>query len=167
MKTKGEKEQINIEPKNIEIKKSNIEIDTNEKILISKTQENMQEINEKYYCKVCADKFFLSQESLEDHQIKRHPFLIIRKNKEKNDFKEKKKYLENIEFFKKQILDSLDEIKDKEKCNDSRLEIFKQKEEKEEENQENKELNGENTNQENKEEIKEPQPHKEEENNRR
>jgi hypothetical protein len=129
MKTKGEKEQINIEPKNIEIKKSNIEIDTNEKILISKTQENIQEINEKYYCKVCADKFFLSQESLEDHQIKRHPFLIIRKNKEKNDFKEKKKYLENIEFFKKQILDSLDEIKDKEKCNDSRLEIFKQKEE--------------------------------------
>ena len=61
----------------------------------------MKKTNKKYYCKVCSNKFFLSQESLEDHQIRRHPFRIIRKPQEKKENIIDKKYSEKIESMKK------------------------------------------------------------------
>ena len=129
MKEKKEKIEINNSKVNIE-KNININfIKKEEEGDILENENKEQKTNKKYYCKVCSNKFFLSQESLEDHQIRRHPFLIIRKSPEKKENMIDKKYSEKIESMKKYLKGSYNDYQKKEKMNESLEEIIKIREE--------------------------------------
>ena len=92
-------------------------------------ESNIQEIKKKYYCEVCLGKFFLSQESLEDHQIKRHPFITIRKPPKKKEKNINDKYSTKIESMKTYFQSSYDNYKKAEKLNESLEEIVKKRKE--------------------------------------
>ena len=130
-------EMINKKDK-VEINNSEIKIEKNintTTTIIQKEDEildkenNEKKTNKKYYCKVCSNKFFLSQESLEDHQIRRHPFLIIRKPSERKENTIKQKYSEKLESMKKYLKSSYNNYQKKEKMNESLEEIIKIREE--------------------------------------
>ena len=127
MKNKNKKIEIN-SPKIIENKNiTNIEAN-NIKVNISQNKQNEQEITKKFFCNICKDKYFLSQENLEDHQIKRHPFIIIQKPQEKKENELKVMYDKKLESLKNYIQNTFNNYKNNEKNNESLNELLKRME---------------------------------------
>ena len=126
---KDQKEQARIKETKINIETKIVEQNLEENITQNITNTNIKQTNDKYFCKVCNEKFFLSQEDLEDHQIKRHPFLIIRKPPVKKENKINKKYNKKLDDLKKYFQNLYYRSEEKEKNNDSLRELIKKREE--------------------------------------
>ena len=124
MKKKNQKVEINSQKLIENTSITNIETN-NIKVNINQNKQNEQTSNKKFFCSVCKDKYFLNQESLEDHQIKRHPFIIIQKPQEKNESKLKKIYDKKLESLNKYIQNTFNNYKNSEKNNESLNELLK------------------------------------------
>ena len=126
---KKKNENIEIEKPKI-IKEENVtniesNIESNIKVKVSQNKNEVREINNKFFCDVCANKYFSTKENLEDHQIKRHPFIIIQKPKEKNENKLKIIYDKKLDSLKDYIQNSFNVQKNDEKKKDSIKELLK------------------------------------------
>ena len=122
---KKKNENIEIEKPKI-IKEENVtNIESNIKVKVSQNKNEVREINNKFFCDVCANKYFSTKENLEDHQIKRHPFIIIQKPKEENENKLKIIYDKKLDSLKDYIQNSFNVQKNDEKKKDSIKELLK------------------------------------------
>ena len=126
---KKKNENIEIEKPKI-IKEENVtniesNIESNIKLKVSQNKNEVREINNKFFCDVCANKYFSTKENLEDHQIKRHPFIIIQKPKEENENKLKIIYDKKLDSLKDYIQNSFNVQKNDEKKKDSIKELLK------------------------------------------
>jgi len=126
---KKKNENIEIEKPKI-IKEENVtniesNIESNIKVKVSQNKNEVREINNKFFCDVCANKYFSTKENLEDHQIKRHPFIIIQKPKKKNENKLKIIYDKKLDSLKDYIQNSFNVQKNDEKKKDSIKELLK------------------------------------------
>ena len=127
MTNKNQKIEINskkiIENKNIlDIESNNIKVNT------TQSKQSEQEINEKLICDICKDKYFLSQENLENHLIKRHPFIILQKPQEKKENKLKMIYDKKLESLNNYIQNTFNNYKNGEKNNEPINELLKRME---------------------------------------
>ena len=109
---------------NILINENNIILNENNK---NNTNSNTNS-DRKYFCDICYNKFFFNVESLEEHQIKRHPFLIIKKS-QKIDNENIYKYSEKLESLRKEISNTYNNFLIKEKQNESNIKDLIQKKE--------------------------------------
>jgi len=125
---KDKKEQVKIKETKINMETNIVNQNIEENISQNITNTN-DKINNKYFCNVCNDKFFLNQEDLEDHQIKRHPFLIIRKPPVKKENKINKIYNKKLDNLKIYFQNLYYRSEEKEKNKDSLRELIKKREE--------------------------------------
>ena len=94
-----------------------------------KDENKNQELTKKYYCKICSDKFFLSKNNLEDHLIKRHPFIIIKNSPKKIENSIENKYSDKFKSLKEYYQNTYDYYRKKEKVGESLENVIKKREE--------------------------------------
>ena len=94
-----------------------------------KDENKNQELTKKYYCKICSDKFFLSKNNLEDHLIKRHPFIIIKNSPKKIENSIENKYSNKFKSLKEYYQNTYDYYRKKEKVGESLENVIKKREE--------------------------------------
>ena len=130
-------EELEFKKKEKMLKNLKIENETNIKKYISQKEKDISlresntngESYNKHFCHICDNKFFISEESLEEHQIKRHPYLIIRKIKKKEENKGDNKYIKKLEYMKNYYNVSYDDYLKREKWKESLENIVKKREE--------------------------------------